>query len=123
MTKRTLSEMDLAMFTGSDEVYRHALSGLLYTQGIQYMAEHGGAYWLIDAIASYQRDRRITGNRELMEFQLWELAVRGSEAVLTCKADSDRDPTITQEIPLTDFPLSQITIYVENNTICLPSER
>ncbi|REJ65650.1 MAG: hypothetical protein DWQ31_17065 [Planctomycetota bacterium] len=123
MTKRTLSETDLAMFTGGDEVYRHSLSGLLYTQGIQYMAEHVGAYWLIDAIASYQRDRRITGNRELMEFQLWELTVSGSEAVLTCKADSDRDPAITQEIPFTDFPLSQMTIYVENNTICLPSER
>ncbi len=41
----------LAQFTGSQEFYRHALSGgCNYTEGVQYLAEAGGAYWLLDAI-------------------------------------------------------------------------
>jgi hypothetical protein len=48
MTKHTLSEDDLGQFTGSEHWYRHGLiRSVSYTDGAQYAAEHGGAYWLL----------------------------------------------------------------------------
>jgi len=49
MTKKTLSKSDLAQFTGSENWYRHGINrNVLYTEGVQYVAEHGGAHWLLD---------------------------------------------------------------------------
>lgn len=51
-----LNRADLRQFTGSENFYRHALvRSILYTDGVQYVAETGGAYWLIDAIALAQK--------------------------------------------------------------------
>ncbi len=118
-----LRESDLAQFCGSSEFFQHWTKRLIYTGGVQYMAEHGGAYWLIDAVASYQPDQRITSRPDLVDFQLWELAVaQDKSAVLTMRGDSGRPAVITQEIPFTDFPLEQIKLYVCNATLMLPSE-
>ena len=77
---------------------------------------------MLDAIASYQRDRRITRNAMLRDLQFWALTVKDGAGVLTCIADSGRKPAITQEIPFTDFPLDEIELWFTNNTIYLPSE-
>jgi len=46
MTTKTLSKSDLAQFTGSENWYRHGINrNVLYTDGAQHVAEHGGAYW------------------------------------------------------------------------------
>jgi hypothetical protein len=87
---------------------------------------------LIDAIASYQRDRRITGNRLLRDLQFWELTVRDGAGLLTCVADAGLPPAITQAIAFTDFPLSEVRVWVERGSVdgvteimvaMLPSER
>ena len=118
-----LRESDLAQFCGSAEFFQHWTKRLIYTEGVQYMAERGGAYWLIDAVASYQPDQRITSRPDLVDFQLWELAVaEDKSAVLTMRGDSDQPAVITQEIPFTGFPLEQIKLYVCNGTLMLPSE-
>jgi hypothetical protein len=123
MKTHTLSADALAHFTGSEEWYRHGLTGMLYTSGVQYVAEAGGAYWLIDAIASYQGDKRITRNARLQEFQLWQLYVREDRsACLTCREDTSAANIIMQEIEFTDFPLPLVKLYVEGKTILLPSE-
>ena len=55
MTTKTLSKSELAQFTGSDNWYRHSINrNVLYTDGAQHVAEHGGAYWLLDEIAIIQ---------------------------------------------------------------------
>ncbi len=55
MTK-TLTLTDLGQFIGTQELYRHRLvKKIVYTEGVQYVAEHGGAYWLIDEIALAQQ--------------------------------------------------------------------
>ena len=55
MTK-TLSEFDLRQFTGSENWYRHPfVRQVLFTDGAKYVADQGGAYWLLDAIAIAQR--------------------------------------------------------------------
>jgi len=120
--KRVLREIDLGYFTGTEEWHRHP-SGLLYTDGVKYVAENGGAYWLIDAVASYQGEPALALT-ELQEFQLWELAVdrERNSAVLTCRADTGRKPVVRQEIEYTDFPLDEIKLYVECGVLLLPSE-
>lgn len=118
-----LRESDLVQFTGSTEFYRHWTNHLLYTEGIQFMAKRSGAYWLIDAIASYQPDKRIKSRPELIDFQLWELTVaEDCSAVLTIHGDSDQTAVITQKIPYSDFPLPRIKLYVCSGTLLLPSE-
>jgi len=57
--KNSLTEADLAQFTGSEQLYRHSLvKRFCYTDGVKYIAERAGAYWLIDEIA-FGRSRGI----------------------------------------------------------------
>lgn len=130
--KKMLTEADLNQFSGTEKWYRHPLVRfVLYTDGVKYVAEEGGAYWLIDAIASYQNEPRIKKNERLQQFQLWELNVKDGSAILTCRPDSGEKAVVTQIIEHTDFPLVKIKFYVEPtggpngehmSVILLPSE-
>ena len=52
MTTKSLSKSELAQFGGSETSYRHGVSrNVLYSDGAQHVAEHGGAHWLLDEIA------------------------------------------------------------------------
>ena len=121
----TFTESDLSNFYGTEHWYRHWTGLLVYTDGIHYLVEHGAA-WLVDAVASYQTEPKLNKGM-LADFQIWELKVKDSKAVLTCRADSGKKPVVTQEIEYTDFPLSEIKLYVENGgdakVLMLPSER
>ena len=110
---KTLNEADLNQFTGTEHYYKHWTGQLVYTDGVQYVAENGGAFWLIDAIASWQTDPKVQKNERLQEFQLWTLKVRGGSATLTCQEDSGEPNVVTQNIEFTDFPLPEIQFYVE----------
>jgi hypothetical protein len=120
MTTKTLNTSDLAQFTGSENWYRHEINrNVLYTDGAHHVAEHGGAYWLLDEIAIVQRyNKRVAAE----EFQVWKLAVRPDRtATLTCD-DGNANIVFTKEIEHTDFPLDEITLYFANNVIHLPGE-
>jgi hypothetical protein len=120
MTTKTLSKSELAQFTGSDNWYRHTINrNVLYTDGAQHVAEHGGAYWLLDEIAIIQPyNKRVAAE----EFQVWKLTVHPDRsATLTCD-DGNDNIVFTKKIEYTDFPLDEITLYFANNVIHLPSE-
>ncbi|MBW4422797.1 MAG: hypothetical protein KME13_27070 [Myxacorys californica WJT36-NPBG1] len=122
MSQQTLRESDLAQFTGSGVLYRHGLFRYHYTEGVQYVAQCGCAYWLIDAIFSWQREQCIREDVMLQEIQFWTLQVHDDRsATLTCERDSN-DVAITQSIPWTDFPLSSIRLYFQEGVLLLPSE-
>lgn len=111
----------LEEFIGSSVFYQHQ-SNLTYTEGVKYVADNGKAYWLIDAIASYQKDSRITEDPMLQGIQFWKLQVNEDQsAVLTCERDAD-DIAISQFIEFTNFPLKEIRFYLTNNVLMLPSE-
>ena len=115
-----ITQSDLANFYGSEHMYRHWTRKMNYTDGFHFLVQNG-AGWLVDAIASYQGSRQLK-TPKLQDFQLWELEVTGSSAVLTCKEDSGLHlAVITQKFGNTDFPFS-IKIYVENGVCLLPSE-
>lgn len=111
-------ETTLSQFTGSDTVYRH-WSDLVYTEGVRFIAESCEAYWLIEAIASYQHLFRR--DPMLREIQFWTLKKLDDGWELLCERDSG-DVAIRQKIEYSDFPLNQIKLYVCNHTILLPSE-
>ena len=118
--KKTLIADDLAQFTGTEQWYRHSINrNVLYTEGAQYVAMHGEAYWLLDEIALIQPyDKNVAAE----EFQVWKLTVRPEKtATLTCD-DGNGNIIFSKEIPFTDFPLETITLYFANNVIHLPSE-
>jgi hypothetical protein len=115
-----LTEANLRNFTGSENWYRHGLvPTILFTDGAKYVADEGGAYWLLDEIALAQRyDKRVKAER----FQVWTLKVNADRtATLTC-GDGNNNIVYTKEIPFTDFPTDEITLWFANDTIYLPSE-
>lgn len=115
-----LDKADLIQFTGSEYWYRHSLiRSILFTDGAKYVAETGGAYWLLDEIALAQRfEKRVRKEA----FQLWRLIVKkDSTATLVCE-DGNGRKILSKRIPFTDFPLDEISFYYVNNTILLPSE-
>jgi hypothetical protein len=118
--EKTLTPADLRQFIGSETWYRHGLvRPILYTEGAQYVAEQGGAYWLLDEIALAQKASPEVAGKP---FQLWTLAVHEDRtALLTCE-DGNCNPVFRKQIEYTDFPLDSIQLYFTNNTILLPSE-
>jgi hypothetical protein len=74
----------LAAFSHIESYYAHE-SGLHYTDGVAFLAKHAGAYWLIDLIGSYQK--RCRKDRQLREFQIWQLWKKGNQADLVCLRD------------------------------------
>jgi len=131
-----MSKLNLSQFTGTGHYYYGQISylcKLVYTDGVQYVAREANAYWLIDAIASYQPRIRAgeikSPDRNLREFQLWTLTLRDDgQWELCCYADSGLPPVITQVIESSDFPEESIRFYVEpygdGGAVCLllPSE-
>ena len=63
--KLELSTTDLAQFTGTEQWYRHAVNGEVhFTDGAKYVADHVGAYWLLDEIALTQLYDKRVGPRD-----------------------------------------------------------
>jgi len=109
----------LSMFTGAEHYYR--LNRLcLLTDGTKYLAEGAGAFWLMDAAASYLIE---LGTADW--FVQVKLVVTGSSAVLTLD-DGNGHVRARQEIPFTDFPIPHYTLYAcwngEHWVLMLPSE-
>lgn len=121
MTQKStpLTKADLRQFTGTEFWYRHPFKRtILYTDGVKYMAETGGAYWLIDEIVFAQAEQRIAA----VPFQFWTLKVCADHtATLTCE-NGDCTIISTKELTFTDFPLDEIRLYFTDNVILLPSE-
>lgn len=124
-------QSDLMQFTGSMTFYRHGLmKSLVYTEGVQFLAQNAECYWLIDAIASYQPQCRK--DPSLREFQVWTLKKKSDYSfVLLGERDTNDPNAIIQEIEHSDFPLQEIKFFVSYGedadekpywTIYLPSE-
>lgn len=110
----------LGHFTATENYYRQWTGAFVYTDGVRFLAEMAGAYWLIDLIASWQPKARA--DPALHDFQLWELRVSSTRATVTCSRDAG-DEAFRQEIEFTDFPFSGVKLYLEWGVLMLPSER
>lgn len=127
-----LTHADLRQFTGDLERYRHQIArSVIYTPGVQYLAERAGAYWLIDeialAIASGDVAEAGKSDDRVLSLHFWKLEVRDDRsAELTARADDGVPPFVSKVIPWTDFPLDHISVWAGFDgqywTLYLPSE-
>ena len=130
--KNTLTLDQLSQFTGDLIRYRHSLNHrVIYTPGVQFLAERGGAYWLIDVIASYLTPQCIEqaarADERIADMHFWRLDVAEDRtALVTARADTGCDPFVSQQIPFTDFPLEFVSVWAafdgEHWVLYLPSE-
>jgi len=113
-------EANLAQFIGTENYYKHPFTRTVYTDGVKYLAENAGAYWLIDYIAFKQIEDGEIGN---CEFQVWSLdAIPDTHsAVITC-TDGDGNTLLKETIDYTDFPIAHMRLYYQNNVLFLTSE-
>ena len=109
-----LNESELQQFTGTEQYFKHWTGRLLYTDGVKYMAERAGAYWLIDLVASYQSEHKGVW------FQVWDLKAKDSQGVVTMAGESE--VLVKQELEYTDFPLESLRLFVVDGVLLLPSE-
>jgi len=114
---------DLEQFTGTDHYYRH-LGKFVYTDGVKYMAETAGAYWLLDVVFSHVAD--VYANKDIdaeqKEFLVCSLTVSDDDSALFTLDDGNDNILATQKIEYTDFPAQSVKFYIENNVALLPSE-
>jgi hypothetical protein len=122
MTSEEL-QSQLAGFYGSENSYYRSTPILIYyTDGIKWLQKNANCYWLTNLIASYQTTEFKKANNR----QFWKLVVTDSSAILTCD-DGNGNISITRSIEYTDFPLPNLSIWVEIQEegrifIYLPSE-
>jgi hypothetical protein len=113
MTAETSSTPDLSpealnRFTGSESWYRHGLvRDILFTDGAKYVADQGGAYWLIGEIALAQRFQKRVADEE---FQVWKLTVRPDRSATLACEDGNCETIYEKKIELTDFPIERIEL-------------
>ena len=70
---------------GGQRLFRNCV----LTDGMHYVAEEAGAYWPMDAVASYQPAPRRHADSRPHDIQSWRLEVSPDHsAVLSCRADS-----------------------------------
>ena len=125
MPKLTIDELNqkLTGFTGTINWYRHWTNLLSYTDGVKTLAESAGAFWLIDAIASWQFKPKV----DQCDFQVWTLTVKDDQtAALQMQEDTGLQPVVTQQLVYTDFPVGVFKLWVEGSgqerVLLLPSE-
>ena len=99
---------DLLQFNGTESYHRSsALTNRYYhTDGIKYLAENAGCYWLIDIVTSCYHLLKEC------DFQVWTVNKKGDGATITCDDGNDKI-VYQQEIEYTDFPLDTFSFYCE----------
>lgn len=109
----------LTEFTGTERYYRISRRHLL-TDGTKYLADQAQCYWMMDAIASHLAE---IGTADW--FVVIKTSVKGAKALMVYE-DGNGHEHARQEIPYTDFPLAEITLYAcwdgAHWVIMLPSE-
>ena len=113
-----MNSPDLDQFTGTLNYYMHWTRRMKYTDGIHYLAEEYGAYWLLDVVASYQTEPKIAK----VDLQIWTLVVHDDKSATVTMKDDDGTEFVRQEIEFTDFRLPAVTMWLINGVLILPSE-
>lgn len=108
----------LCVFIGSEQFYR-LYPKVIITEGVKFLCDEAGAYWLIDALFSYQALPQVA--RE--PFQVLELAVNLEQHTgLILLTDGNEQTLFRQTLAYTDFPLPALKLYYTDQTVMLPGE-
>ena len=101
----SLTQADLAQFTGTEQFWYQSLISFKYTD-----------------VSAFQHQPAIVEYVKRDWFQTWKLCVKDDQsATLTC-GDGNGNILFTHTYDYTDFPLSEITFYLVDGILLLPSE-
>ena len=114
---------ELNNFSGTEHYYR-ITSDTVITDGAKFVADKGGAYWLLTAIASYLPE--FTSKETFIVATLTVTRTATSSTAML-KLDDGNDNILAQQfIEYTDFALREIKLYACYNgdawVIMLPRE-
>ena len=116
-------EVDLLNFYGTEAYHRWSalFRTFVLTDGAQYIADACGAYWLMDAIASYKQS--YAGE----DFVVAKLTKATASNGWLLRLEDGNDRLIADQlIEYSNFPLDEIKLYVVKSddlwVIMLPSE-
>jgi hypothetical protein len=121
MNTENITHGNLAHFTGSQQLFFSPLfRAIKYTEGVQFISANG-AGWLVDAILSHGI---FTPKVTCEPFILATLKVnvKTKAAVLTFENGNGKK-VAQQKFDWTDFPLEEISFYLEDRVLMLPMER
>ena len=108
-------QSSLEQFRGLDTLYRHpGFNWLTYTDGVQFMAEHAEAYWLLDIIASYLPVIPADEYMVFAELNVHRMPDRTFGIFVIHDGNRGNGKlyyTPVQTIEYTDFPLDSMKIY------------
>ncbi len=124
--------------SGTENWYHHPL-GIVYTDGIKFLADTCEAWWLVDLVASHQPAiRKKMRSDGLRAFQVWRLRWLPDVEECTWVADAWTDTPespggedgpasvllASQEIGYSSFPmaLSPFEFWVEQDVMLLKAE-
>jgi hypothetical protein len=111
-------QLVLSAFGPNPDTHFHE-SGYFYSDGVKFLADSVGAYWLLDAI--FARQRRLRKKPALRTTQVWVFAVEAHVGTLTCLS-APNQIAYSANLGFTDFPLPEITLHIDGDLLCLPSE-
>ena len=120
MSPESLRMLHLKQFAGSEQLFKHGLvRDVCYTEGVRYLAEKAGAYWLIDMVAFGQSLPAVAAE----EFQVWTLrvALHNQRGLLTCEDGNGRG-VYEYQLRYTDFPMKEIKLFFTGTVLMLASE-
>ena len=120
--KRTEKELKqiLAGFIGTSTYHLHEIGGLKLrlTDGCDFVRRECNAFWLFDAIVSYQNTREVKQNY----YQVWRLKKQKNGTWLLSCEDGHFNVILKQLIEYSDFPLRKFTVWIVNGVAILPGE-
>ena len=102
---------ELRSFYGTEHYYR-TNPGLLVTDGVKFLADNAGCYWLLDMVWSYLPVLRKSRDTFFVVV-LTKDGVLDPGAIFTIQDDIPPNQTYAQQaIEHTDFPLDEIVMYL-----------
>jgi hypothetical protein len=114
----------LEQFNGTENYYRLPICGTLYTDGVQFLATEGKAFWLVTDASIVAKSLQDKSRFIIVDFK--KLTANEKEklgyAAKVSYSDGNGQVFTTQFYHLTDFPLETLRLYFIDNILLLPSE-
>ena len=111
---------ELGQFTGTEHYYFNPLYlEMHYTDGVKYLAETAGAYWVLDIIGTEFFPKQQSG--EWDSFVVIKLTIAMNAMVIQVQ-DGNHNDYLHKNIPFTDFPEGEWALWLVDGILLLPSE-
>jgi hypothetical protein len=107
-------QAELRQFRGT--AVRYQYHDISITEGVKYLAERAGCYWLVDIVCGIwpklQDDLLV----------ICELTVNADQSAVFIAIGDEEEVLYRQRIPVTDFPGDWVKLWFSEKVLFLPNE-